>query len=175
MLLELLRRRRSIRKYADRPIEQHKLDRLLEAMLLAPTSKNSQAWEFVVVDDRRLLQNLSQAKPGAQHVADAALAVVIAADTEKSDVWIEDTSIAATHLLLMAEDLGLGACWVQIRRRFHDDSTNANVFVKNLLCVPQNCEVDSIIAIGYPQETKPPNHESRLPSEKIHKNRFGSR
>lgn len=172
MLLDLLKRRRSIRRYTEAKIEQEKLDMLLKAALLAPSSNAIYPWEFVAVDDPKLMEELSKAKRGAELLAGAAAAVVILANTEKSDVWIEDTSIAATHLLLMAEELGLGACWVQIRQRYHDEKTTANVYVKNLLGIPTHCEVEAIVAVGYPAEKKLPRAEDTLDFKKIHRNRY---
>ncbi len=174
MLLELLKKRRSIRRYEDRAVEQDKVDLLLKAALLAPSSSNNKPWEFIVVDDRGLLQKLSVSKKGAALLAQAALAVVVMADTAKSDVWVEDVSIAATHVLLMAEELGLGACWVQIRRRFHDDKTSADVYVRDLLGIPPGYEVDCLIGVGYPAENKVPHDESELDFGKTFVNRYGA-
>lgn len=174
-MFELLRKRRSIRKYSDRPVEKEKIDTLLKSALLAPSSKGIRPWQFIVVDDRETLQKLSKAKPhGASFVANAAAAIVVIADAEKSDVWVEDAAIASVILMMMIEDLGLGACWCQIRERTYDANATAGEYVRWALEVPENFEVESIIALGYPAETKPGYEEGDLLHEKLHRNRFGT-
>ena len=104
---ELIKNRRSMRKFTDEELTQEEVVTLMKAALMAPTSKRSNAWQFVVVDDKETLQKLSRCKEQAsQFIADAALAVVVMADPLGSDVWIEDASIASIYLQLQAEDLG---------------------------------------------------------------------
>ena len=111
MFHSLIRTRRSIRRYENKPIEAEKIDLLLEATLRPPSSNNRQPWEFVVVTDKDLLEQLSSAKPhGAGFLKDAPLGIVVCADPGKCDVWVEDASIAATFIHLAAASLGLGSC-----------------------------------------------------------------
>ena len=124
---ELIKNRRSMRKFTDEELTQEEVVTLMKAALMAPTSKRSNAWQFVVVDDKETLQKLSRCKEQAsQFIADAALAVVVMADPMVSDVWIEDASIASIYLQLQAEDLGLGSCWVQVRERFAAPGVTSN-------------------------------------------------
>ena len=110
---ELIINRRSIRKYTDEPISPDDVKLILEAGLMAPTSKSSRSWQFVVVEDREMLQHLGECKSNyATSIARAPLAIVVTADPAKSDAWIEDASVAATFMQLQAADLGLGSCWV---------------------------------------------------------------
>ena len=104
----------------------------------------------------------------------APLAVVVAADPKKSDVWVEDCSIAATFLQLAAEDMGLGSCWIQIRNRPHPSGISAGDYVKRTCSLPEHLDVDSIIALGYPAEEKPQKRKEELLREKIHKNFFNN-
>ena len=116
---ELIKTRRSMRKFTEEELTQEQVVALMKAALMAPTSKRSNAWQFIVVDDKETLKKLSFCKEQAsQFIADAALAVVVTADPLASDVWIEDASIASIYLQLQAEDMGLGSCWVQLRERF---------------------------------------------------------
>ncbi len=173
MFYEALKRRRSIRRFADKRIEEDKVERLLRAALLSPSSRGIRPWEFVLVDDRDLLSKLAGCKPhGAGFLGQAAIAIVVLAETSKSDVWVEDTSIASAIILLMAQDMGLGACWCQIRRRFREENATADQYVRQLLGVPDNYEVASIIGVGYPAEHKPPYDEKDLALDKIHRNAF---
>ena len=120
MILPLSQKRRSIRKYQKSPIESDKVQALVEAALLSPSSMAARSWEFVVVDDPDLLDKLSKAKPqGSAFIKNAPLGIVVCADPERSSPWIEDASIACTYIQLTAESLGLGSCWIQIRNRMH--------------------------------------------------------
>jgi nitroreductase len=124
-----------------------------------------------VVDDPELLAKLSTTKsPGSAFLKDAPLGIVIAADSTKSDVWIEDTSIAAILAQVVAESLGLGSCWIQIRNRPHDDRTTAEAFVQRLLGLPEQVKVASILSIGHPGEAKPPVPADELDYHKVKHN-----
>ena len=163
MFIDLLRTRRSVRKFAGKPIEQDKLDQLIEAILRSPSSRGLNPWEFVVVRDPQTLSDLAVAKPhGASFIKNAPLAIVVCGDAGKSDVWVEDCSIAALICHLTAADLGLGSCWVQLRMRDHDAQTTSDQYVKKLLGLPDNLMVEAVIAIGYPAEDKPGHAKSSL-------------
>ena len=168
MFIDLLRTRRSIRKFQDQPVEKEKIDLLLEAVLRSPSSRGLRPWEFVVVTDPKLIAGLARAKPhGAAFLKDAPLAVVVCANSEKSDVWIEDASVASLILHLAATDLGLGSCWIQIRRREHDRQQTAQEYVAELLGLGQGVVVEAIIAIGYSAEEKPTHPKSSLAYDKV--------
>lgn len=175
-MLELLRQRRSIRKFKQQPVEPEKIEQLSEALLRSPTSRNLQPCQFVLVDDPQLLQQLATAKAhGTSFFATAPLAVVIAADPTLSDVWVEDCSIAAIITQLAAEDLDLKSCWAQLRMRPHDNECNATEYVRELVGLPERMEVPIVIAVGYPDEEKVGHPRESLPDEKIHRNRFGEK
>ena len=168
MFIDLVRKRRSIRKFMDRPVEQDKVDLLIETALRAPSSRGFNPWQFVVVRDPETLGHLSRAKPhGASFLRDAPMAIVICADSRKSDVWIEDASIAAIMLHLAATDLGLGSCWIQIRLRDHNPQQQAGAYVSELLDLARGLEVLSIIAIGYPDEQKEGHAADSLQYDKV--------
>ena len=173
-MIETLRKRRSIRRYKDMPIESAKVELIKESLLRAPSSRGLKPWEFVFVDDRELLDQLARAKPhGSAFVAGAALAVVVCGDEARCDVWIEDCSIAALLVHLTACSLDLGSCWVQIRMRNHDESTTAESYVRDLLGIPEELHVEAIVAVGYPDEEKPPHLLESLEREKIYTNGYG--
>lgn len=174
MFLSLLKKRRSIRRYRDVPLEDAEIAALVEAALRAPSSRDRKPWEFVVVTDGETLAALSRAKPeGGAFLEKAAAGIVVCGDWERSDVWVEDCSVASTFILLAAESLGLGGCWIQIRSRPHDDSTTAGEYVSRILGLPPRLEVESIVAVGHPAETIPPHREGELSFEKVHYGRFG--
>ena len=165
-----------MRKFTGEELTQEEVVALMKAALMAPTSKRSNAWQFVVVDDKDLLKQLSQCKEqAAQFIADAALAVVVMADPLASDVWIEDAAIASIYVQLQAEDLGLGSCWVQVRERFTASGIPANDYVHDVLDIPLQLQVLSIIAIGHKGMERKPFDEARLQWEKVHLNKYGGK
>ncbi|MGD9133280.1 MAG: nitroreductase family protein [Desulfobacterales bacterium] len=174
MFLSLTQSRRSIRKYQDKPVASEKIDLLVEAFLRAPTSRGKNSWEFVVVTDSVLLDKLSSAKPhGAAFLRDAALAIVVCANPQISDVWIEDASIASIFIHLAAASLELGSCWIQIRERKHNDTQTAEAYIAEILNLPAHIKVVSMIAIGYPDEHKSGHPKESLPYDKVSLNNYG--
>ena len=170
-MIDVLRQRRSIRNFTPEKIAPDSIDALMEAALRAPSSRGINPWEFVLVDDPGLLGKLAQAKPhGAGFLKNAPLAIVVCADSTKSDVWVEDCSIAAIIIQLMAVSLGLGSCWAQIRNRQHDDQKNAEACVQKLLGLPDQIEVECILGIGHPGEKKSPIAADKLEHGKIRNN-----
>jgi nitroreductase len=95
-MIELLTKRRSIRKYKDKAVEKEKVDMLIKAALLSPSAKNLRDWQFVVVDDRQVLQRLSAVRAASSaFLAAASLGIVVLGEADRNDVWVEDASIAA--------------------------------------------------------------------------------
>lgn len=172
-MLDLLKKRRSIRKYQEREVEQEKIDIILKSALLSPSSRSRRPWEFVVVTDKEKLQQLSQCREhSASFLAGAPLGIVVIADPEACDVWVEDTSIASIIMQLTAQSLGLGSCWIQVRKRMHNEKETAEEYIKKVLGIPENYVVESIIALGYPAEEKKPHREEDLLYHKIHYNTY---
>ena len=147
---ELARNRRSHRKFTDERVTEEQLQVLLDAALMAPTSKGMHSYSFCVVENAATLAALSQCKSmGSQFLSDAPCAIVVMAEPEISDVWIEDASTAAMSMLYQAEDLGLGACWVQIRERRDADGKDSEEVVRDILSLPASKRVVCLIALGH--------------------------
>ncbi len=175
-ILNLLRKRRSIRQFSDQAVEQEKIELLVEAALRTPTSRGRSPWEFIVVNDPERLVQLGNAKEhGSLFLAGAPLAIVVAADAGKSDVWTEDCSIAAMVVQLTAEELGLGSCWAQIRLRTHNEELSAGEYLKDLLDLPSTHAVECIIGIGYPAEQKDGHSAESLLFDQVHRERYGGK
>jgi len=173
-MIELLRARRSIRAYGAQPVEPEKLEVLKEGVLRSPSSRNIDPWEFIFVEDRQLLTRLATCKPhGADFLAEAALGIVVGGDARESDTWIEDCSIASILVQMVAQSLGLGSCWIQVRNRRFDDKTTSEQYIQRLLRIPEPIKVESIIAIGYPAEKREPLSRADLKDAKVHVNTFG--
>jgi len=176
MFLSLLEKRRSIRKFQDKPIEKEKIDRLVEAALRSPSSRGFYPWQFVVITDTDTVETLSKSKDhGSAFLKGAPACIVVCADPEKSDVWVEDASIAAIVLHLAATDLGLGSCWIQIRKRTHDGAKTAEAFIQEVLGIPERIKVEAIIALGYAAEEKASHKKESLLYHQVYLNRYGSK
>ncbi len=168
-LTELMMRRRSHRKFTEEAISKEDIKELQKAVLTAPTSKNCMSWHFVFVSDKDKIVALSKCKEhGATFMENAMLAVAVVGDPNKTDVWVEDSSIAATYLLLKAEELGLGACWVQTRLRSDANGKMASENVRELLSIPDGYEVECVVAIGHKAAERTPYSDDKLPYDQVH-------
>ncbi len=174
MVMSVIQKRRSIRKFLDKQIEAEKIDLLIEAALRAPSSRDLNPWEFIVVTNGELLEKLSRAKQhGSAFLKKAPVGICVCADPEKCDVWVEDASIASIFIHLAAASLGLGSCWIQIRERMHDEKKSAQEYIAEVLNIPAKMQVESIIAVGYPDEKLPPHKKEELLYEKAHRDTYG--
>ncbi len=170
---ELLKSRRSIRQYTGRKIDEEIIRQLTSAALMSPASKRSNPWEFIVVQNEDTLAKLSESRiQGSHFLANAPLAIVVTADRNKSDVWIEDASIAALIIQLQAHALGLGSCWIQIYNRQKDELTSSEEYVRQLLSIPEQYGVLCIISAGYSNEIRKPHQEEQFAYNKIHREKF---
>lgn len=172
-MIDLLRKRRSIRRYKTGLIEKKSVGLLVEALLRAPSSRDIQPCEFILVDDPELLEKLSSAKEkGSQFLCGAALGIVICADSTKSDVWVEDCSIASILVQMAAQSLGLGSCWIQIRNRNHTQELTSEEYIQKTLGIPAHLKVEAIMSIGHPAEKRKPVPKAALKFDKIRHNRY---
>lgn len=168
-LLDLIQQRRSIRIFTEQKVEAEKISSLLKAALWAPTSKNNRPWEFVVVENKNSLLQLSKCKPhGAAFLAKAPLGIVVLGDADKSDVWVEDCSIASIMMQITAEELGLGSTWIQIRKRKSEAGRPAEDKVKSITNAPAHLSVLGIMAFGYKAKERTPYTEDDLLMDRIH-------
>ena len=169
----LIAQRRSHRSYTQGELTAQQVQDLLRAALMAPTSRNQQAWQFVVVDSKTDLDKLADAKEnGAAFVRKASLAVAVLGDPMANDCWVEDGSIAAFAMQLQAEDMGLASCWVQIRGRRLSDGTKATDVVRGILQIPEQWEVLCLVAFGQKVHTLSPHDEDNLKWENVHVDQY---
>ncbi|WP_334139449.1 nitroreductase family protein [Thermovirga lienii] len=172
-MLDILRKRRSIRKYQERPIEPEKIETLKEGLLRSPSAKNLKSWEFVFVENPETIKKLAQVRgASSSFLAGAPLAIVVMGNEQTTNVWVEDASLAAMIGQLVATSIGLGSCWIQIRNRDHSPELSAEDYVRGLLGIPEPYRVLCILAVGYPAEEKKPIPKGELPYHKIHTERF---
>jgi nitroreductase len=173
-MIEILRNRRSVRRFTDKPVEAEKVELLKESLVRSPTSRSINPWAFIVIEDKETIGPLSRCKPhGAGFLASAPLAVVIMGDTKSSDTCVEDCSIAAITLQYAAESVDLKSCWCQVRLRDHSDGKSAEEYVRELLNIPEHFMVECVMGIGYPGEEKIPHTSEGLDWGKIYSNKYG--
>lgn len=165
---ELIKNRRSYRQFADEDITPEHVQLILRAALMSPTSKGRRAWQFAVVDNKVNIEKISDAKEtGSQFLKKAPLCIVVMGNPNENDCWIEDGSIAAYSMLLQAEDLGLGGCWVQMRGRGLNDGTTAQAVIHGILDIPDNLEVLCVVGIGHKVSQREPQDEDGLKWERV--------
>ena len=168
---ELVRHRRSCRKFTDEAIAPETLRILLSDALTAPSSKNIRSTHFMVISDPETLQRISEMRDfGSAFVKDAKMAIIIMGDTQATDLWRENCAISATILQLSAESQGLGSCWVHVhgRPRRHEmpEGEQAEEYLAHLLEIPETFGILCVVALGYPAEPPRP-HRERDDSDKI--------
>ena len=172
---ELVSKRRSVRKYTEEKLTSDQVEQIMKAALMAPSSKHCNSWEFILIEDKEILNQLAHSKPtGGNFIADCALAIVVLGDVTKSGAVVEDTSIAATYIQLQVEDLGLGSCWVQIKGRQTVAGQESEEYVRLLLDIPYQFSVGCIIAIGNKIKPSRPFDENSLQWEKVHIGKYNN-
>ena len=165
-MMETILARRSIRRYTDEPVTAEQVQTLLEAAMAAPSASNRQPWHFVAVQERATLQALADVHPYGRMLAEAGLGVAVCADPTLSPRhWIEDCSAATENLLLAAAGLGLGAVWIAVQ-----PDRALTVKVRQVLEVPQCIEILCLVAVGHPDEDKPPR--TQFNPQRVHRERW---
>ncbi len=167
-VLQAIFTRRSIRRFTEQEVEQEKIENLLRAGMQAPSAHNKQPWHFVLLNDRRLLNEIADFHPYAKMLYQAPLAIAVCGDLEleNNDRYLALNGAAATqNILLAAHGQGLGAVWIAVYPREERIKK-----VKLLLELPLHIIPISLVAIGYPAKTVPP--EDRYQPQKVHFNRW---
>ncbi len=167
--LEAICTRRSVRKYENREINDEIVEKLLAAAMSAPSARNQQPWEFVVIQDRDMLDAIPTFSPFAWMVAQAPLGILICGDTRNlpsPGFWAQDCAAATQNLLIAAHALGLGAVWTGV---YPMDLRDGRVrgFV-NHCQLPDGVVPLALVVIGYPTEM--PAKQDRFTSRKVHEN-----
>jgi nitroreductase len=153
---ELVHRRRSLRKFSDRRVESHTIEKILEAALTAPSSRNSHSTRFLVVEDKDLIRHMSYMRDyGSAFLAEAPVAVMVMGDKRATDLWVDNCAISATFTQLAVTSMDLVSCWVHIngrpRLKAEPDGPSAVDYVTELLGIKDGLVPYCCIAIGYPE------------------------
>ena len=139
---------------------------------MAPASWGQAPVHQILVREPDMIRSIAACKAmGAGPLAHADAAIVVAADTQASELWIEDASVVSTYILLGAEELGVGACWIHIRNRA-GQKKSASDEIRELMGIPERFEVLNVIALGDKGEQKPPLSENDLKRNRLHSERF---
>ena len=168
--LEAILSRRSIRRYTNDPVSDEQIENLLQAAMAAPSAHNEQPWHFIVIKDRQILNQIPKFHPYAQMLKNAPVGICVCADLELEKdkglgYWIQDCSAATENVLIAANTMGLGTCWLGVHPR--DERKEAMV---RLLCLPEHVVPLCIVAVGQPAESKKPGE--RRKADRIHYDRW---
>lgn len=174
-MLDVIRKRRSVRRFLNKGIEEEKLREILKAAMFAPTAWNLRPWEFIIVRDNRLKEELSKATPYAGFAKDAPVVIVVIYNAKKGKRFKEDCSICAENIYLEATNQGLGTCFIQIAEGTESGVGEPEGFVKRLLGIPEDYRVQCLLPLGYPAEQLAPHKDEEFDQSKIHQDRFGSK
>ena len=148
-LLDVMLKRRSVRKYTDEEIPNEKMNRIIQAGLLAPTSRNLKPCNFLVIEDKEVLRKIAESKEhGAAFLKDANKAIAVIGNNLVADTWIEDSSIALAFMHLMAAEQNIGSCWIQIRLRKNKEGECSEDIVRDILGLDDYFRIVGILALG---------------------------
>ena len=165
-VIDLIKKRRSIRKYTDEPVSDEDIRIMLEAAMAAPSGSNIQPWEFVVVRDADLKQQLAETHQWSKMCSDAAVVFVVLGDPSTKH-WIADTSAATQNLLLAAAGLDLGAVWIGLY-----PTPERETHVRAALGIPDHLHTLCLLPVGHPAESKAPR--TQYDQSKVHYDRYKS-
>ncbi|MEM5782118.1 MAG: nitroreductase family protein [Candidatus Aenigmatarchaeota archaeon] len=169
-MLEVFKKRRSIRKYLKKEVEEEKLEEILKAVMYSPSAMHKRPWEFIVVKNQELKNKLSKATPWSRFAKDAPVILVIA--SKNVPQWVEDCSIAAQSIYLEATNQGLGTCFIQILGAKTLLLKDSEEYVKELIKAPKDIRILCLMPIGYPAEKKEEHTEKKFDKNKVHYEKF---
>ena len=150
--MDAIYRRRSIRRFKDVPVDKKTLLSFVKAGMNAPSAGNQRPWRFVVITDRKILDELPNVHPYAAMMKEATAAILVCGDLDlesKKGYWVQDCSAATENILLEIADTGYGGCWLGVYPR--EERVEG---LRRLLNIPENVVPLSLIAVGVPAEQK---------------------
>jgi len=169
-MFEIFKKRRSIREYQSREVEQEKLNEVLKAAMFSPTAHHCRSWEFVVVRDKETIEKLSKATRWSDFAKGAPVVVVLCADETLDPRWVENLSIAASYIYLEAVNQGLGTCWIAVRDP--QGSRDEENYVREIIDAPGKIRILCLMPLGYPAEKKEGHKDSEFDLNKIHQEKW---
>ncbi len=166
--MEAILRRRSIRRYQQKKVEKEKINKLLQAGMAAPSAGNEQPWHFIVIEKREKLNKLAKIHPYGHMLEEAPLAILVCGDLSQEKYegfWVQDCSAATQNILIMAEDIGLGAVWLGV---YPEQSRVKEI--SSYLEIPENVIPLALVSVGYPGNSKAP--AERFLEKRIHQDQW---
>lgn len=170
-MLDVIRKRRSVRNFLKKEVEEEKLKEILTSAMFSPNSWGTRPWEFIIVKDYELKAKLSKATDHSHFVKDAPLVIVVCYNMKKGVRFREDSSIAAEHIHLEAVNQGLASCFVQVAEAGNPPGS-AEPYVKELLNIPDEFRVQCMMPVGYAKRNLSQHKDSEYEPSKIHYERF---
>lgn len=166
--MDAILQRRSVREYTDKPVSEEILTALLEAAMCAPSAGNERPWHFVVITERALLEGITEFHEHSKMLRQAPAAIIVCADMNLDKYpgigyWVQDCAAATENILIAAQELGLGSCWLGMYPK--KDRVEG---LRRLLNIPEHIVPFSGIALGYPASAKSPG--SRYDQTRVHRN-----
>ena len=173
-VLDVIRKRRTIRKFTDQELSREQIDTLLELAMCAPNRLNRQPWNFVVVQDKALQKQFADILRIHSYIETAAAVIVVGASPSLSSTWAMDSSAAIENMLIGASAMGLGTAWVG-----SPDTVMWSLLEEGLhdsLAIPCDVRIVSLVSVGYPAQERPPHgREDRFDPLKVHYGRWETR
>lgn len=160
--------RRSIRRYTSQPVSEELIKDLLEAAMSAPSAGNEQPWHYVVIRDRKILDEIPKIHPYSQMLKEAPVAILICGDEKLQKYkgyWVQDCSAATENMLIAVQAKGLGAVWLGVY-----PVEDRVIGIRKLLGIPEHVIPFSLISIGYPAEQKP--RANRYDDSRVHRDKW---
>lgn len=164
-VLEAIRTRRSIRKYKDKDIPEDLIRKILEAGRWAPSANNAQPWNFILLQDDKIREDVARTTTYGKFLAEAPLGIVVVIDPGASNHPVEDGAIATHNMIMAAHALGLGACWIGS----YDSAYEGEV--KKILDVPKDKRLLSVVSLGFADES--PKSSRKEIEELTYDNSYG--
>lgn len=168
-LIPAIRSRRTVRHFTDEPLSAEAVQLLLEAGLRAPSSRGGHTTQFILLEDREMLDRLSYMRPdGTDPLKQVPLGIVVLGSPMECEKWIADGSLAAGYIQLQAEELGLGSCWVDVYGQYTESGQESAEYVRQALDIPYQLEVLCVLAVGHRAEEPRERQSEELRWEQIH-------
>ncbi len=163
-VLDIIMKRRSIRKFTGEPVHEEDLVTLLKAGMSAPSSNNRRPWRYLVVTDPQKIRKISQAHPYARFAAKAGAIIIPFGVPDRRHYFFQDFGASVENILIAAAGIGLGATWCGMNRE-------RQMLLRSITGLPERYWLFAVIPVGYPREGKPPR--TQYDEAKVYWNRYG--
>ena len=164
---EIFKKRRSVRQFTDEQVTEKQIKAILGAAMVAPSANHVNPWEFIVVKEKSSLKELSEIGMWQKFIEDSSVSIVIVANPNDTDKWVQDCSLAAGHIYLEVANQGLGSCWANVLSDVNRENDREKL-VKDVLQIPDEYRVLCVMAIGHPSKEVQPHGEDTYRTDKVH-------